>query len=297
MALYSESIVETLLKQDPAQLFEELQTRLVQVVVDDETFWRVEGDYLLDYDQLLLYSEQRAALNVQQQARLARPTAGLGEVTLTDLLIEDQGRGLVGIVQNSRIVRWSPGTVLTYCVLSNTFPRREWYRQVVRNMERATADWEETCGVDFEYRSEFDESDQLRPSGVIFPVRLIDAGGQFIASAFFPNDPLSRRRLLIDPSYSSETLRFNPVGVLRHELGHTLGFRHEHIRSNAPPICPDEDVTGTLDLTAYDPRSVMHYFCGGVGSRELAITALDRSGSQRVYGLPFTNYQASCIEE
>ncbi len=30
----------------------------------------------------------------------------------------------------------------------------------------------------------------------------------------------------------------------------------------------------------------MHYFCGGVGSRELAITALDRVGAQVVYGPP-----------
>jgi len=181
--------------------------------------------------------------------------------------------------------------VLTYCVLSHTFPKVEWYQQAVYNMEQATADWEGTCGVEFEYRREVDESDELRPPEVLFPVRFIDAGGQFIAAAFFPNDPLSRRRLLIDPSAFSETLRFNPVGVLRHELGHVLGFRHEHIRESAPPICPDEDPTGTLDLTAYDPQSVMHYFCGGVGSRELAITDLDRTGSQKVYGQPLANFE------
>jgi hypothetical protein len=28
----------------------------------------------------------------------------------------------------------------------------------------------------------------------------------------------------------------------------------------------------------------MHYFCGAVGSRELAITELDRLGAQKVYG-------------
>ena len=72
--------------------------------------------------------------------------------------------------------------------------------------------------------------------------------------------------------------------MLRHELGHTLGFRHEHIRSEAPPACPDEPTYDTLDLTAYDPQSVMHYFCGQVGSRELAITDLDRLGAQKVYG-------------
>jgi len=79
--------------------------------------------------------------------------------------------------------------------------------------------------------------------------------------------------------------------VLRHELGHVIGFRHEHIRSGAPPVCPHEDTTGTINLTDYDPRSVMHYFCGGVGSRTLEITDIDRTGSQQVYGAPLSAFQ------
>jgi hypothetical protein len=96
--------------------------------------------------------------------------------------------------------------------------------------------------------------------------------------------------VLIDPSYFDAGLSFNKVGVLRHELGHVLGFRHEHIRSGAPPACPDEDLWGTIDLTQYDPQSVMHYFCGGAGSPELALTELDRIGSQKLYGPPFNTF-------
>jgi hypothetical protein len=120
----------------------------------------------------------------------------------------------------------------------------------------------------------------------VFAVREFDASGQFIASAFFPNDPRNRRRVLIDPSFFAANLSFDRIGVLRHELGHVLGFRHEHIRSGAPPACPDEDVFGAIDLTRYDPQSVMHYFCGGLGTRELRITAIDRNGSRQVYGPP-----------
>jgi hypothetical protein len=90
----------------------------------------------------------------------------------------------------------------------------------------------------------------------------------------------------IDPSFFVPTLPFDRVGVLRHELGHVLGFRHEHIRSGAPPICPDEATHHTIDLTQYDPQSVMHYFCGNVGSKQLAITAVDRAGARLVYGPP-----------
>jgi hypothetical protein len=124
---------------------------------------------------------------------------------------------------------------------------------------------------------------------VVFPVRFINANGAFIASSFFPTDIQSRWRMLIDPSYFATT--FDHVGVLRHELGHVLGFRHEHTRPDAPPVCPDEPLGDTINLGAYDPRSVMHYFCGGVGSRSLEITEVDRAGSQLVYGPPLADFE------
>ena len=118
----------------------------------------------------------------------------------------------------------------------------------------------------------------------LFTVRRLDSQGRFIAAAFFPNDPVSRRLLVIDPSFF--TTSFDKVGVLRHELGHVLGFRHEHIRSGAPAVCPGEDTTDTIDLSKYDPSSVMHYFCGSVGDQKLRISDLDREASQRLYGPP-----------
>jgi hypothetical protein len=174
-------------------------------------------------------------------------------------------------------------------VLKSTFPRDEWYEEVAQNMQLAAVAWEEICGIDFEYRDELDSSTSLRPEGVVFPVRYISAGGAFVAASFFPTDPPKRRRLLIDPSYF--TTSFDHVGVLRHELGHILGFRHEHIRSGAPRVCPDEDITETINLTDYDPKSVMHYFCGGLGSRTLAITDVDRTGAQLVYGPPLGRFE------
>jgi hypothetical protein len=259
------------------------------VLIDGELLTIVEGDLLLDIDQKELWQE---AFNTRQagiRTQLRAQQAGLGEATISQFGVFTGTSALVGMVQDGKLVRWRPGTVLSYCVLANTFPRQEWYEEVVSNMRLATAAWENVCGVQFEYVADLDSSMSMRPEGVLFPVRYIGAGGAFIAASFFPNDLPSRRRLLIDPSYFSTT--FDHVGVLRHELGHVIGCRHEHIRSGAPPICPDEDTTGTINLTDYDPQSVMHYFCGGVGSRRLEITQLDRIGAQQLYGPPLSAFE------
>jgi hypothetical protein len=213
-------------------------------------------------------------------------TAGMGIAPVT-VQPNLSASALIGITRGGKVVRWKEGLVLTYCVLRGTFPDQQEYQLVCDNMKQATEDWQRTCRIAFEYRSDLDENSGTQNPGVTFTVRGINAGGAFIATAFFPDDPANRRRVLIDPSYFDPALRFNKIGVLRHELGHVLGFRHEHISSGAPPVCPDEPGGNIIELTAYDPRSVMHYFCGGLGNTELAITELDREGSQKVYGPPF----------
>jgi hypothetical protein len=259
---------------DPAiaQKVGELKTRLPTFELDGKLMYVAEGDLLLEEEQLADY--------VPHAANVEPPNLDAGP----------GGEGLVGILQNGRPVRWRPGFVITYCVLRATFRDESQYATVRTNMLAATRDWEETCGVSFHHVAELDGSTS-RPAEVVFPVRLNLSGGDFIAAAFFPNDPVGRRQILINPSYFSPSLGFNPVGVLRHELGHVLGFRHEHIRSGAPPACPREETSQTIDLTAYDPRSVMHYFCGGVGSPELEITEVDVQGSQRVYGMPLSRFR------
>jgi len=265
---------------------EKVKKRLApkMVELDDQTFWVAEGDQLLDEDQLELYVDQ---LNLkEQQKKLTSDAAALGESAVTGARSE-----LIGITgPHGKLVRWKEGKTLTYCVLKNTFGNEEEYLLARRSMDKATKAWQDTCGIEFRHVVAEDTSPSTHVDGVVFTVRKIDAQGRFIASAFFPNDPPARRRVFLDPSFFADDLSFDRVGVLRHELGHVLGFRHEHISADAPAACPDEDLTDTKPLTGYDPKSVMHYFCGHVGSLELLISTADTTGAQRLYGLPLSSY-------
>jgi Matrixin len=232
------------------------------------TYYVAEGDILLDADQLSLYAVEQTERT--EIVGIGAPTSGIIEL-------------IGGTDDHGDFIK--AASPISYCILRKTMEESD-YDFAKKHLTQAAADWEETCNVGFSYRPELDDSEpSIRPDGVTFVVRKIDAHGTFIAASFFPNDPPERRHLFLDPSFFQDT-GYDPTGVLRHELGHILGFRHEHISSGAPAICPKEAVDHTIKLTEYDPHSVMHYFCGGVGSKTLHITDKDRRGAVRAYGPP-----------
>ncbi len=253
-----------------------------RVTIAGRTFHVVEGDLLVEEDEFASYMRERERRQAEGTAAVRDWRRLLDDDDASEDDDEETLSYLLGMEEEGKLVRWRPGLELSYRVVRATFPDDDRYQQVRTAMSEAAEAWESVCGVQFRYLAELDAAeDGHRP---LFDVIHHDAGGQFIAAAFFPNDPPDQRWVLIDPSYYSPRLRFDRVGVLRHELGHVLGFRHEHIRSGAPPICPDEDTTGTFELSRYDPNSVMHYFCGGVGQPELEITRTDRYAARRLYG-------------
>ena len=174
---------------------EQLKKRLRTVEVGERTLYLAEGDLLMTEAQLKSY----VPANVQPP----KSKAAMKE--------------LLGVAEDGKIVRWRPGTVLSYCILVGFTDSQ--HKQIAAQMLEATQDWMDTCGVEFRHVHEHDGA-LTKPEGVLFSVRPVDANGEFIAAAFFPNDPPVRRRLVVDPSFFDGGLIFNRVGVLRHELGH-----------------------------------------------------------------------------
>ncbi|MBZ4418789.1 pre-peptidase C-terminal domain-containing protein [Myxococcus sp. RHSTA-1-4] len=173
---------------------------------------------------------------------------------------------------------------LTYCV-STTFGTN--YNSAVSNMTAAANAWEAVGNVNFIHDTSQDSNCTASNTNVLFDVRPVNSGGQYLARAFFPDSARSSRNVLIDNTAFGNNPPWTLAGILRHELGHTLGFRHEHTRPESGTCFEDNNWRA---LTTYDSASVMHYpQCNGTQTGDLVITTKDTQGIQALYGAPGGN--------
>ena len=173
---------------------------------------------------------------------------------------------------------WSAGQALelTYCV-SDDFGADK--ATVVDAMAGGAAQWEAaSSGVDFTYVASEDGNCVTSNNAVLFPVEPV-VTNQYIARAFFPSSSDSEMNVLVADSLT--TSGWSPDNILAHELGHVLGFRHEHTRPEAGTCFEDDN---WRPLTPYDAASIMHYpQCNGA-SQDLSMSGTDREGFASVYG-------------
>jgi hypothetical protein len=180
---------------------------------------------------------------------------------------------------------------LTYCVSATAFAERR--ESVVTSMADAAAAWQGVAHVRFVHVEAEDSNCTNTNDRVTFDVNTI-AHNQYFARSFFPDSARDARSVLIDnSSFGTLPPNLTLTGILRHELGHVLGFRHEHIRPEAhfpwtPAACFEDG--NWRPLTAYDWHSVMHYQdCSGPGDWTFNLSDRDKIGSAELYGAPLPN--------
>ncbi len=167
---------------------------------------------------------------------------------------------------------------LSYCI-SNSFG--QYKSQVVSAMAQATTNgWETAADVHFIYDSSQDANCTSSNNNVLFDVNPT-SGAPYLARAFFPGQGRSSRNVIVDTSSFNSGWPLS--AVLSHELGHSLGFRHEHTRPEAGTCFEDN---AWRPLTPYDSSSIMHYpQCNGA-SNTLSFSQRDFDGVALLYGAP-----------
>lgn len=172
---------------------------------------------------------------------------------------------------------------LTYCV-SDTFGANK--ATLVNALARATASWTERAAVTFVYLPAQDATCTSANANVLFSVEpVVDS---FFAAAFFPDAATraERRLQVTDAAFTTTVGGRDLEGILRHETGHILGFRHEHI-SSSTNNCTGEGADGSRVVNSYDVNSVMHYpQCRPSGTGGYRQSALDELGATSLYGAP-----------
>ena len=182
---------------------------------------------------------------------------------------------------------WPPNErTLTYAIDIRSFRGRPDDLTLVRDgMEKAAEDWEAlcgNCGIDFkEVIHPYGESPD--PGIVTFVVERDP--GAYVAFAFYRSWKVKRRYLQLGTTFFADDV--DHVGVLRHEIGHILGYVHENFRSSTASIgiCKDdwENPGYYKAITPYDSSSVMHLVCGSAEADSFPISDQDTAGHRQLY--------------
>jgi hypothetical protein len=227
------------------------------------TYRDADGQFIVNGDEPI---STVAKLHAYYDQMMARPDLNGG----TTSLVVNQNGGVDDV--------WSQSQVgdLTYCV-STAFGGD--YGTVVSAMQQGAALWEgASSAVDFVYDSSQDGNCNTGNGSVVFSVEPTFTD-QYIARSFFPSSPKSERNILVVAS-ALTTSGWAPGNILGHEMGHILGFRHEHTRPEAGTCFEDDN---WRPLTPYDSASIMHYpQCNGTG--DLTFSAYDAQGTSSIYG-------------
>ena len=247
---------------------------LVQAIIDRAPSYQANGKTYYVLERCISVEED----NLQSYA----------EATLTpvsDGVAGEMPLELVGATVNGKLMRWTTNTQLTWWLDEASFPDEERAQQCLTFAEQAGSDWNEAAesgGLDIRFSRVDSESDAL--FNIVY--EKFDSASLF-AVAFFPHEPVWGRVVRVGPAMFAQDAGFDPVGVLRHEFGHVLGFRHEHIRPEAPQQIEPWVVgeIGAEELSKYDRRSLMHYPMGDAGTNDFNITEHDRKGFIKLYTL------------
>jgi hypothetical protein len=258
-----------------ADLYQKIdKNSLPSFQVDGRTMYVVECDLAVDSAGLKDYCDRLMASKKS-------PNSNGGLFDLTSATIK------------GRPMRWKAGTELKWFLDRESFTSTADADKALGYTNDAADVWN-AVAINANIPISFLQT--TNASDAVFSVSFKVLPQDVIAVAFFPHDPPEQRVVYVSDLLLNGTNSFSPTGVMRHELGHVLGFRHEHIRPESPKQI-ESWVVGNIsaqELTSYDRRSVMHYPLpnfAGYGTTDFQLTNRDKDGFKKLYQLPADQVQ------
>jgi len=166
---------------------------------------------------------------------------------------------------------------LTYCV-SNNFGTNK--QALVNALDLAGDAWGEKVRINFIHVPAQDANCTASNTSVVFNVDFTPDTST-LATAFMPRAERPQRTFYVSNMAFQSGTGWTLPGLMMHELGHILGFRHEFLQLGgcAGVADPGEWVA----LTPYDASSIMNYpWCGGTNTTSLSPS--DVEGAAQEYG-------------
>ena len=262
----------------PQSLVAYIRDNAAKFEVDGILYYIVENDRKVSDDQLTIYAEGIVAATVLPPNEAA-----------------PAGEPLTAAAVDGQKLRWEVPAKLTWAIDEESFLGEEEALAIaVELCETATADWNAAFTKEevVDLISFSKANDGFEPV-FQFSFKEFFSRPDLLALAFFPNDPPPDRVVYLTPRALLEDTGYDKVGIIRHELGHVLGLRHEQIRAEAQEGVSELDktrleqwVVGNISaevITKYDSQSCMHYPMLKGGTHDFQISELDSKGVAELY--------------
>lgn len=151
---------------------------------------------------------------------------------------------LVGLF--TEIPRWKYGSIINFAAYAGGYPQPADAQFAALHLWEAAQQWNSyDLGVKFAWVGKLEDA--------AFVLEYGGNKGSVLASAFFPNSQPLNTLSVYQLALSTEHYRGMLKNILLHELGHTLGLRHEFA------LDPDRWEGGAVVYGSKNPNSVMSY--------------------------------------